>query len=301
MNYELRAGAIGANNPPLKLIAQLPDISIGLGLPGFELVILDLKRNVKLKHKDHRRLMEVEQSNKKQKVLTIEKEITPVRRLAVLLLGPGILVGLFWAVFIIENEGLPAGSNMIDVLGGCILKMLTQGNAECLPDPGYIILCTILGGPFAFFITYKIWQDLKTKVILTDQKIIKKQPSGKEIQLYWSEIKKVRIISVDAGSQLIFTRNKGSALFNDSKRIFCPPNLNKERPFLSRDAANLILKKIDRYNISVKGNRELLEVIIITPHKPQQGPTSPIAQNLTTRNRLPLKPSPTPTQKPTPK
>ena len=200
--------------------------------------------------------MEFEQPGKKQKIITIEKEITLAKRLAVLLLGPGILVGCFWAIFIIENEGLPAWSNMIEVLGGCILGLLTEGNTECLPDPGYIIFCTILGGPFAVFITYKVWQDLKTKVILSDQKIIKRQPFGKETQLYWSEIKKVRIFSAKESNQLIFTRNKGSALFNDNKRIFCPPNLNNERPFLSREAANLILKKIDLYNISIKGNLE---------------------------------------------
>lgn len=226
--------------------------------------------------------MEFEQPGKKQKTITVENKITPARRLVVLLLGPGILVGFFWAIFIIENEGLPARSNMIDVLGGCILKLLTEGNTECLPDLGYIILCIVLGGPFAFFITYKVWQDLKTKVILTDQKIIKKQPFGKEIQLYWREIKKVKIISADAYNQLVFTKSKGAALFNDNSRIFCPPDLNKERPFLPREAANLILKKIDRYNISIKGNRALLEEIIKTPRKPQQGHT---------RNRVPVNPS----------
>jgi hypothetical protein len=98
---------------------------------------------------------------------------------------------------------------------------------------------------------------------------------------------------------LIFTRNKGSALFNDNKRIFCPPGLSKERPFLSREAANLILKKIDLYNISIKGKRELLEEIIKTPHKSQQAPTRPVAQNMTGRNQLPVRPSSA--QKPTPK
>jgi len=281
------------------LTVQTPDIPFGLDLPGFELAILDLMRNVKLKQRDHRRLMEFEQPGKKQKAITVEKEITPAKRLVVLLLGPGILVGFFWAIFIIENEGLPSWSNMIDVLGGCILNLLAEGNTECLPDLGYIIFCTILGGPFAIFITYKIWQDLKTKVILTDQKIIKKQPFGKEIYLYWREIKKVRIISADAYNQLVFTRGKGSALFNDSSRIFCPPDLKKEKPFLSRDAANLILKKIDLYKISIKGNRELLEEIIKAPHKSQQAPTRPIAQNITARNRVPIRPSST--QKPTAK
>ena len=40
--------------PTLKLTVQMPDISIGSGLFGFESAILDLMRNVKLKQKDHR-------------------------------------------------------------------------------------------------------------------------------------------------------------------------------------------------------------------------------------------------------
>ncbi len=281
------------------MTVQVPDISIGLGLPGFELAILDLIRNVKLKQKDHRRLMEVEQPGKKQKTITIEKKIPPAKQLVPILITPVILVVVFWAIFIIENEGLPTSSDYLALLAGCIYNLLTQGNAECLPDLGYIILCAILGAPFAIFITYKISQDLKSKIILTDQKIIQKQRSGKEIQLYWSEIKKVRILSADQCSQLVFTRNKGSALFNDKKRIFCPPAPNEERPFISRDAVNLILKKIDRYNIPINGNRELLEEIIKTPHQAQQWPTRPVAQNMTTKNHLPAKPSSA--QKPTPK
>jgi hypothetical protein len=188
---------------------------------------------------------------------------------------------------------------LIDVLGGCILKLLTEGNTECLPDLGYIILCTILGGPFALFITYKIWQDLKTKVILTDQKVIKKQPFGKETQLYWREIKRVKIISADTFNQLVFTKSKGSALFSDNGRIFCPPDLNNEKPLLSREAASLILEKIDRYNISIKGNREYLEEIIKATPQPQQNTIRRVAQNTTARNHTPMRPSSP--KKPTPK
>jgi hypothetical protein len=53
-DYELPPRAPCPDNPLLKLTVQMPDISIGSGLFGFELAILDLMRNVKLKQKDHR-------------------------------------------------------------------------------------------------------------------------------------------------------------------------------------------------------------------------------------------------------
>ena len=221
--------------------------------------------------------MQVEPPGKQQKTITIENEVTPLNKLMAILITPVILVVVFWAIFIIETEHLSTSSDYLNLLAGCILNLLTTGNTECLPDSGYIILCTILSGPFALFCSYKIWQNLKSKTILTEQKIINKQASGKEIQLYWSEIKKVRIFSANQAHQLVFTRNKGASLFDDSGRIFCPPGLSKKRPFISRDAANLILKKIDRYNISVKGERTLLEEIIKMPHKSQQAPTRTFA------------------------
>ncbi len=243
--------------------------------------------------------MEFEQLGKKQKIITVENNVSPLIRLVAILFAPVLLAICFWAVFIIENEGLPAGSDMIDVLGGCILKLLTEGNTECLPDLGYILFCTILFGPFVFFASYKFRKILKTKIILTDQRIIKKPPSGKENQFYWNEIKKIEFFSGKGGKQLVFTINEGPSLFDDSNRILCPTNPNKERPFLSREAANLILKKIDLYNISVMGKRELLAEIIKTPHKSQKGRTRPVAQNMTGRNRMPVRPSAP--QKPTPK
>ena len=213
--------------------------------------------------------MEVEQPGK---TITIENEVTPLNKLVAMLITPVILVVVFWAIFIIETEHLSTSSNYFSLLAGCILNLLATGNTECLPDSGYITLCTILSGPFALFCSYKIWQNLKSKTILTEEKIINKQASGKEIQLYWSEIKKVRIFSANQGHELVFTRNKGASLFNDSGRIFCPPGLSKKRPFISHDAANLILKKIDRYNIFVKGERTLLEGIIKIPQSNNSEP-----------------------------
>ncbi|MGD9045860.1 MAG: hypothetical protein PVG06_19260 [Desulfobacterales bacterium] len=243
--------------------------------------------------------MQVAQPGKKQTILTVENKIAPSKQVAVILMTPALLVVFFMAIFIIENEGLSTSSDYFLILAECLIKALRQGNTECLPDLGYIILCTILGGPFALFCSYKIWQHSKTAIILTNQKIVKKKPSGKEIQLYWSEIKKVRIISTEHGSQLNFTKTKGRALFNDKNRIFCPPDLSKEKPFLPPDAANLILKKIDRYNITVKGNRDLLEEIIKTPHQSQQEPTGIETQNITPTTHFLIWPSSA--KKPTPK
>lgn len=240
--------------------------------------------------------MQVKQPGKQQKIITIENEVTLVKQLVAILIVPVFLVFFFWAIFIIENEGLSPNSDFLNVLVGCFYKMLSQGCAECVPDLGYIILCTIIGGPFAFVCSYKIWQNLKSKIILTDQKIINKQAFGKEIHLYWREIKKIKIIDGDGGTQLVLTNNKGSALLGDNNRIFCPPVLSKKNPFISRDAANLILNKIHRYNISIKGERWLLEEII---QPSQQAPTRPVAQNITTNNRILVKPPPIPT--PTPK
>ena len=160
-----------------------------------------------------------------------------------------------------------------------------------MPDLGYIILCTIIGGPLAFVCSYKIWQNLKSKIILTDQRIVQKQAFGKEIQLYWKEVKKIKIIDGAGGTQLILTNNKGSALLGDTNRIFCPPALSNKSPFISRDAANLILKKIHRYNIPIKGERWLLDEIIQTPHQSQHPPTLPVAQNMTAKNSLRVRPS----------
>jgi hypothetical protein len=278
---------------------QVSDNSIGLGLFAFELAILDLIRNVKLKQKEHRKLMQAKQPGKKQKILTLENEVTPLKQLVAILIVPVFLVFFFWAIFIIENEGGDLSSDFLYVLVGCFYKMLSQGCTECVPDLGYIILCTIIGGPLAFVCSYKIWQNLKSKIILTDQRIVQKQAFGKEIQLYWKEVKKIKIIDGAGGTQLVLTNNKGSALLGDTNRIFCPPTLSNKSPFISRDAANLILKKIHRYNIPIKGERWLLDEIIQTPHQSQQPPTLPVAQNMTAKNSLRVRPSTA--QKPVPK
>lgn len=235
--------------------------------------------------------MQVQQPGNKQRTIIIENEVTLLKQLVAILIVPVLLVFFFWAIFIIENEGGDLSSDFLNVLVGCFYKMLIQGCTECVPDLGYIILCTIIGGPLSFVCSYKIWQNLKSKIILTDQRIVQKQAFGKEIQLYWKEVKKIKIIAAVGGTQLVLTNNKGSALLGDNNRIFCPPVLSKKRPFMSPFAANLILKKINRYNIPVKGERWLLAEIIQPPHPSQQIPTRPATQNITAKNYVPARPS----------
>jgi hypothetical protein len=104
------------DNPLLKLTVQVPDNSIELGLFAFGLAILDLNRNVKLKKRDHRRRMQVHRPGKKQKILTIENEVTLLKQLVAILIVPVFLVFFFWAIFIVENEGGDLSSDFLNVL-----------------------------------------------------------------------------------------------------------------------------------------------------------------------------------------
>ena len=221
--------------------------------------------------------MKVQQPGNPHKMITIERQISPLRRWGLILLVPAMLVFFFWAIFIIETRGLSPSSDFLNVLLGCILEILAQGCTECIPDLGYIIFCSILGGPFAIIISYKIWQSLNTKIIFTDQSIIKKQSWSKETQIGWNEIKKIKVLKGDKGMELMFTRNKGSAIFDNSNRIFCLLILRYERSSVSSAAANLILAKIDTYNISVKGERKALEEMAQKTHQLRHSPSRPAA------------------------
>ena len=228
--------------------------------------------------------------NNLQNEITIAREIAPLKRLGVILLTPAMLVAFFWAIFIIETESLSPRSDFLMVLAGCIKGLITEGSSECLPDLGYIIFCSILGGPFAIIISYKIWQALNTKILLTDQSITKKQPWGKKIQFGWNEIKKIKIFEGDKGAELMFTRNSGSALCDNSNRLFCLLILRYERPSLSSAAANLILNKIDTYSIFVTGDREALEQMVQAPQQTRQGPLNPGTSNMAGRDSIQHRP-----------
>jgi len=240
-----------------------------------------MTRNIKSKIRDYQNRMEDQHHGKQPLRITVERDISSVKLLGAILIAPAMLAGFFWAIFIIESEGLSPTSDFLNVLTGCILKLLSDGCTECLPDLGYILFCTVLGGPFALFISYKIWQGLKTKIILSDLRIIKKQPSGKEIQFFWNEIQKIRILSGHGVVQVIFTRKKGSVLLDNNNNKFCTLTLRNEKPVISSAAAYLILNKIESYGISIIGEIELLEEIVQTPHQTRQGPLRPFTPNTT--------------------
>ena len=130
-----------------------------------------------------------------------------------------------------------------------------------------ILLFTPIAAPFVFYVSYKMWKDLETKIILTNEIIIRKQPFSKDLHLSWRNIIKVTIGKVMKGNNqektrilLAFVGKKQSSLFNRNETIHCPSAgfFGKDNP-LSRDAANLVLRNIDQYRIPIKGERELLE------------------------------------------
>ncbi len=254
------------------------------------MTILDYIRSAKPDQGDYRNPMGMQQTKDRKIEITIAREIAPLKRLGAILFTPALFVAFFWAIFIIETEGLSPRSDYFLVLAGCIKGLITEGSTECVPDLGYIVFCSILGGPFVIIISYKIWQALNTKIVLTEQSIIKKQPWNKKIQFGWNEIKKIEIFEGLKGTELMFTRNSGSALFGNSNRFFCPLILRNKRASLSSAAANLILNKIDTYSIFVKGDREALEQMVQVPHQKRQGPLRSVTPNMSGRNRFQHRP-----------
>ncbi len=211
--------------------------------------------------------------NNLQNEITIVREIAPVKRLGALLLTPAMLVVFFWAIFIIETEGLSPRSDYLLLIAGCIKGLITEGCTKCVPDLGYIIFCSVLGGPFAIPISFKIWQALNMKIVLTGQNIILKWPLGKDIQSGWNVVKEIQILRGAKVTQLIFTRDDGPGLFDKSNAIFCTLTLRNDRLALYSAAANLILNKIETHNISIDGERELLEKMAQKPDYSLNGPS----------------------------
>jgi len=248
----------------------------------------------------YRNLMEVEKPSQKQKRITVGIEVTLPKRLLAILFAPAILTVLFWAFFIIEKDGLSGSLNVFIVLWGCINNIFTHGNTDCLPSLDYIIACSILGGPFAFYISYKWWKALRTKVILSNQSLLRKPPSGTGLQLRWSEIKKIYITenTKDDFINLIFTRNKRYRPFDNKNYIVLDAYPMSKKNWLW-DAAGLILENIDRYKIPIKGERKILQEIANKNSKASPGPNRPAVSNMTGKNSLQARPSSH--QTPTPK
>lgn len=187
--------------------------------------------------------MEVERPIKKPTKILIGNDFTPLTKLAIIFSGPALLVLFFVQLFLEEFN-----TSRISL--------------------DFVIVSAFIGSPFAFFISYNLWKALGTKIILTDQKIIKRSPSGAELHLYWSEVKKIYITHNDQTKciHLIFTRKKWSVPFDNANRICCPPGalvstlFNKKN--LPGEAAVLIRNKIQLYRILVKGSITHLDEIV---------------------------------------
>lgn len=220
--------------------------------------------------------LEIGPSDNQKKRIIIENNVTPLTRKITVLSGPALLVGFFVTIF----------------LGGLNEHPFSLDHIKAfLP-----IAC-----PFAFLISYKCWKAMGTKVILTDQKIIKKTPRGKERHLYWNEIKKISITTSfkPNGIYLVFSRKKLSTPFNRGNRILCPSGTLFSKTCLSEDAARLILNQIDKYKISAKRVRGFLEEIMSKSSSSLKGQARPLIPNNFGRKRVPARPSST--QRPTPK
>jgi hypothetical protein len=220
--------------------------------------------------------MEIEKSDNQKKRLIVENNVTLLSRLGAILLPPAIIAMGF-------------------------IKIHAKGHNTYPFSLEHVLGYSVIAGPFAFFISYKLWKALGTKVILTDQKIIKKTTSGKEQHLNWSEIKRINITknADNNGIQFVFYTKQIAIPFNNAGRIFCPPGALFNKTILSEDATRLILKKIDLYKIPVKGHKKALAVLFEKSNKSLQGQARPSILHTDVSKIFRTKPSSS--QTPTPK
>ncbi len=224
----------------------------------------------------YRNQQKVEPSGNRKKWIVIENNVTPLTRIITILSGPTLLIGFFVTIFVGGLNEHPFSLDHIKAF---------------LP----------IAGPFAFFISYKFWKVMGTKVILTDQKVIKKTPRGKELHLNWSEIKRINIIKIAETNSHHFTFSRKNTIvpFANASRIFCPPGALLSRTKLSEEAINFIFNKINLYKIPVKVPGGLFEEIFNISGNSLKGQGRPLIQNPAARKRSRARPSST--QTPTPK
>jgi hypothetical protein len=229
----------------------------------------------------HQKPIKLKRRGNQPKTIIIENDFTPIQKLGAIISGPALLVAFFVVLFL-EKEFNTSSLSL-----------------------EFVIVCSVFSIPFAFFISYNLWKAVGTKIILTDQKIIRKSPSGSEFHLYWRDVKTINISESNHCIHLIFSRKKRSVAFDNANRICCPPGAllstffnNK---YLSGEAAVLIQNKIHQYKIRVKGNGTSLDEIVRKTSKSLQGLNRPaVPPPLPTgRKRLPAGSSSS--QTPTPK
>ena len=220
--------------------------------------------------------MEVERPDKREKRIIIEPNVTLLSRLIAILLAPAIVVG-------------------------SVIRIFAKGYNTYPFSLDHVLGFSFIAGPFVFYISYKLWKALGTKVILTDQKIIEKTTSGKEQHLYWSVIKKISIIKNNKTNciHFVFYRKKRVVPFDSDSPISCPPGAFSSTTNLSKEATSLILNKIDLYKIPIKGERGLLEELSKKYSQSMQKQARLAVPHTEIRKPIPAKPSSA--QTPTPK
>ena len=232
----------------------------------------------------HQKPMKFKGGVNQQKPIIIENDISPIIKLAIIISGPALFVACFFGLFLEESK-TSLVAFLIDLfLGAFDTSQISLDYA--VSRFGFSLL-------FGFPISYHFWRTMGTKIILTDQKIIKKSPSGAERHLYWSEIKTIYIKQKMHCIQLLFTRKSIVLPFDSANRICCPPGgllthlLRKTN--LSGEAAVFIRNKIHLHRIHIDWGRVYLDEIVRKHIKSLDELNRPAAPShlKTVYNRLP--------------
>ena len=180
--------------------------------------------------------MEPDNQDKPSSSIIVKNNATPMKRLLIILFAPAILLVAY-------------------------VRHYARSNFYRLPTWDELLGFSLLGIPLSFVISYAMWKDLETKVILTNKTITRKQPLSRQLHIEWNNLKEIRIASERKGIQITFKKKKPNFMSNHHNQIQCPPGFMFRRKGLPKGAAALILEKIDMYEIPIKGKREYLEEI----------------------------------------
>jgi hypothetical protein len=183
--------------------------------------------------------MALEQADRQHKTTIVANPVTPMKQLLTILFTPVVLVL-------------------------CLVYLSFTENDSSLLSPIAIIAFTIIAGPFALAVSYAMWKDLVTQIILTNDNIIRKPPRGKTLYLRWNDIKTITIVN-RGGIQLRFTRKKQNFFSSRDNHILCPPGFLFTNT-LTKEAVHFILQKSQLYKIPIQGKKEQLKEIISRPY-----------------------------------
>ena len=193
----------------------------------------------------YQKTMELELPVKRHKVIIIKVDVTPVKRLLTILFFPALVAFSLFAIYLLE--------------------LFQKDNPFPLMD---LLRFSPIVAPLVIYVSYQLWKELETQIILTNKHIVRIRPFNKILRINWSDIKTISIGPFKTGENhekthinLVLTRKRQKHLSRRDKRIFCPPDSFFNKKTLTRDAANLILRNIDLYKIPIEGDRVILEEI----------------------------------------